>query len=189
LYFLEITTNDQVFYKIGLTAKDVSERIKEVKSDLLKLFDSVSISLVGFWEHYGNVEYYFKYRYSEFNYSILNLTEYFLVPDVEFILNDLNALQPKQLSLSEEKIRDNTLIHSVKTTLGMLKAKCNGTHVGRPSKSESTNSFLAKPKNKAIVTVLKKGLSLRQTAKEAGVSVNTVRKVKAMLERDFAINP
>ena len=34
-------------------------------------------------------------------------------------------------------------------------------------------------------TVSKKGLSLRQTALEVGVSVNTVRKVKAALLQQF----
>ncbi|WP_051036139.1 hypothetical protein [Stanieria cyanosphaera] len=71
----------------------------------------------------------------------------------------------------------------------MLKAKRNGTHIGRPKgETESTKNFLAKPKNKAIALCLKKGLSLRQTAKETRVSVNTVRKVKAALESGSTIN-
>ena len=48
-------------------------------------------------------------------------------------------------------------------------------------KPNQLKKFLSKPKNKAIASVLKKGLSLRQTASEVGVSVNTVRKVKAAL--------
>ena len=184
LYLLKITTSGQLFHKIGITSQGISDRIQEVRRDLLKLFSSVSVSLIGLWQHYGNVEYYFKYRYSEFSYSIGNLTEYFLFSDIKPILNDLNTLQPKQLSLSEQKILDNSFIHSFKTTLGMLKAKQNGTHIGRRSgEAESLKKFLAKPKNKAIATVLKKGLSLRQTASEAGVTVNTVRKVKAALEQ------
>lgn len=183
LYFLKIDTNDQTFYKIGITAKDISERIEEVKNDLSKLLESVSISLVGLWKHYGNVEYYFKYRYSEYNHPIGKLTEYFLFPDIKPILEDLNSLQPKQFSSSEQKTLNKTFILSFKTTLGMLKAKSKGTHIGRPKgETESAKKFLAKPKNKAIATVLKKGLSLRQTAKKTGASVNTVRKVKAALE-------
>ena len=183
LYFLEITTNEETLYKIGITTKDISERIKEIKNDLSKSLKSYDLSLVGLWEHYSNVEYYFKYRYSQYNHAIGKLTEYFLFPNIEPVLKDLNSLQPKQFSASEQKIINETFIHSFKTTLGMLKAKSNGTHVGRAKgKTESIKKFLAKPKNKAIATVLKKGLSLRQTAKETGVSVNTVRKVKAALE-------
>ncbi len=37
-----------------------------------------------------------------------------------------------------------------------------------------------------VIAVLKKELSLRQTASEAGVSVNTVRKVKAVLEQNYS---
>lgn len=39
-----------------------------------------------------------------------------------------------------------------------------------------------------ISGVLKKGFSLRQTAKKTGASVNTVRKVKAALENEPTIH-
>ena len=189
LYFLEINSSQETFHKIGITTKDISERIQEVKGDLSKLLESVSISLVGLWKHHGNVEHYFKYRYSEYNHPIGKLTEYFLFPDVEFILEDLNSLEPKQFSSSEQKILDETFIHSFKTTLGMLKAKGKGTYIGRPKgETESTRKFLAKPKNKAIANVLKEGLSLRQAAKETGASVNTIRKVKTALEDGSTTN-
>ena len=62
----------------------------------------------------------------------------------------------------------------------MQRAKHKNIHIGRPKgETESQAQFLAKPKNKEIATVLKKGLSLRKIAKETGTSVNTVRKVKA----------
>ena len=86
LYFLEINSSQETFHKIGITTKDISKRIQEVKGDLSKLLESVSISLVGLWKHHGNVEHYFKYRYSEYNHPIKKLTEYFLFRDVEFIL-------------------------------------------------------------------------------------------------------
>ena len=71
---------------------------------------------------------------------------------------------------------------------GMQKSKLSGVHIGRSrGETESIKKFLSKPKNKAIATVLKKGLSLRQAAKETGASVNTVRKVKAALENGSAI--
>ena len=97
-------------------------------------------------------------------------------------------MKPKQLSDREKEILENKPFDKTLLSLyirhGMEKTKSYGFHVGRPSSSsESTKQFLAKPKNKAIVSVLKKGLSLRQTAKETGASVNTVRKVKAALQQ------
>ena len=187
LYLLEIKVIDNAFYKIGVTTRDIQERIQEIKNDLSKIFSEFSVSLLGLWLHRGNIEYYFKYLYSEFNYSLCHLTEYFNFPDIEPILKDLNDLGIKKLSELEKDIFDgqaaNKFLLSEHIRQGMRLAKYNGTHIGRPlGKTESTKEFLAKPKNKAIASVLKKGLSLRQTAKKTGASINTVRKVKAALE-------
>ena len=186
LYFLEINAPDKTFYKIGVTSRGIKERIKEIKLDLSKLFNSFSISLLGVWSHRGNVEHYFKYRYEDYNFPLGNLTEYFQFEDIKSILVDFNALGDKQLARLEQDIFDNSanqILFSEKVRRGMERAKFLGVHTGRPKgETESTRQFLAKPKNKAIATVLKKGLSLRQTAKKAGVSINTVRKVKAALE-------
>lgn len=188
LYFLEIKVPDNTFCKIGVTVRDTKERIQEIKNDLSKIFSDFSVSLLGLWLHRGNIEYYFKYLYSEFNYPLGNLTEYFIFPDIEPILKDLNDLGIKKLSKLEKDIFDgqtaNKFLLSEHIRQGMQKSKYSGIHIGRPKgETESNKQFLAKPKNKAIASVLKKGLSLRQTASEAGVSVNTVRKVKAALEQ------
>ena len=55
-------------------------------------------SLLGLWEHRGNVELYFKHRYQPFNYRIGKLTEYFVFPNVKLILNDLYEMKSKVLS-------------------------------------------------------------------------------------------
>lgn len=133
LYFLEIKVPDNTFCKIGVTVRDIKERIQEIKNDLSKIFSDFSVSLLGLWLHRGNIEYYFKYLYSEFNYSLGNLTEYFDFPDIEPILKDLNDLGIKKLSKLEKDIFDG------------------------------------------------------QTALLAGVSVNTVRKVKAALEQNHTL--
>lgn len=186
LYFLKINAPDKTFYKIGVTSRGIKERIKEIKIDLSKLFNSSSISLLGIWSHRGNVEHYFKYRYEDYNFPLGNLTEYFQFEDIESILTELNTLGNKQLNQLEKDILNGNhekLVFSEKVRRGMERAKFFGVHTGRPSSSsESTKKFLAKSKNKAIATVLKKGFSLRQTAKKTGASVNTVRKVKAALE-------
>lgn len=193
LYLLEIKLPDKNIYKIGVTSRDIEERISEIKNDLSKIVSEHSISLLGFWLHRGNIEYYFKYLYSEFNYPLDNLTEYFDFPDTESILKDLNSLETKKISKLETDIFDgqtaNKFLLSEHIRQGMRSAKYNGIHIGRPKgETESMPEFLAKPKNKAIAAVLKKGLSLRQTAKETGASINTVRKVKAALENSSTTN-
>jgi len=53
-------------------------------------------------------------------------------------------------------------------------------HIGRPKAAESDEEFLANPSSQHIIEALKMGLSLRQASRQAGVSINTVRKVKAV---------
>lgn len=188
LYFLEVRVPDKTFYKIGVTRRNIKERIKEVQNDLSKKFSEFSVSLLGFWLHRGNLEYYFKYFYSEFNYSLGSLTEYFDFPNIEPILENLNCLGNKQLNKIEKDIVDgqtaSKYLLSEHIRQGMKKSRKNGVHIGRPlGDTESIKKFLSKPKNQAIASVLKKGLSLRQTASEVGTSVNTVRKVKAALSQ------
>lgn len=190
LYLLKIETPQQTFYKIGVTRRNIEERLQEIQIDLAKIFSEFSVSLLGLWLHRGNLEYYFKYFYEEFNYSLENFTEYFNFPDIEPILEVLNDLKKKQFcQLEREVINGKTtdkFFLSLHIRQGMQKAKHENIHIGRPKgETESTQQFLAKPKNKAIATVLKKGLSLRQTAKETGASINTVRKVKAALDKEL----
>ncbi|MDJ0599555.1 MAG: GIY-YIG nuclease family protein [Crocosphaera sp.] len=187
LYFLEIKADGEIYHKIGVTTRNLDQRIPEIKRDLAQHFSSVSIKGLGFWEHRGNVEYYFKYRYRKYNHRIGSLTEYFNFDDVKRVLRDLRRMKPKNLSKGEQEILDNKPLDKYLLSLyirhGMEKTKSFGFHVGRPNITESTEQFLAKPKNQAIATVLKKGYSIRRTAKELGVAINTVRKVKASLEQ------
>ncbi|MGV0104757.1 Competence protein CoiA [Nostoc sp. DSM 114160] len=100
LYFLEIETNIEIIYKIGVTQRPVIKRVAEVKIDLLAHYSSAAIKVLGTWEHRGNVELYFKHRYQGFNYPIGSLTEYYKFNTEEFkmVLHDLQQMLPKILS-------------------------------------------------------------------------------------------
>ncbi|EGK86806.1 GIY-YIG nuclease family protein [Microcoleus vaginatus PCC 9802] len=98
LYFLEVKADGSCFYKIGITTRSIEERIAEVQRDVRAHYSNVAVSLLGLWEHRGNVELYFKHRYQPFNYRIGKLTEYFQFPNVKVVLQDLCEMKPKILS-------------------------------------------------------------------------------------------
>jgi len=106
LYFLQIQTNQETLYKIGVTQRTVSERVTEVKMDLLAHYQSVAINVLGSWEHRGNVEKYFKHRYHDFNYPIGSLREYykFNPKDAKIVLCDLQKMKPKVLCQTESDL-------------------------------------------------------------------------------------
>lgn len=106
LYFLEIKADGQVFYKIGITTRQIEERIAEIQRDLKGHFSNVVVNLLGLWQHRGNVELYFKHRYKAFNYPIGSLTEYFKFADVKPVLNDLFEMEAKELSGVELNVID-----------------------------------------------------------------------------------
>lgn len=97
LYFLEIKADGQLFYKIGITTRQIEERIAEIQRDLKQHYSNVIVNLLGLWQHRGNVELYFKHRYKAFNYPIGSLTEYFKFADVKSVLNDLFEMEAKEL--------------------------------------------------------------------------------------------
>ena len=209
LYLLRVKVDETEIYKIGVTTKVLSELIFELEQKLLSFSDSVSIELLGSWKHWGSLKRYFIYKYQDFlcqhnKYKhkenqlanvLGNPNSYFTFSPrlLKKILRDLNRIDDKYLNPAEKRIIDgnNTEIEvaidkqqqrSVAIKTGMQRAKHWKIHIGRPKgQAESQAQFLAKPKNQAIAAVLKKGFSLRQTAKELGVSINTVRKVKAIL--------
>jgi hypothetical protein len=104
LYFLEVKANGNIFYKIGVTTRSISERIAEVQRDVKAHYSDVAVSLLGLWEHRGNVELYFKHRYQPFNYRIGKLTEYFQFPNVKVVLQDLYEMKSKMLSDVEVEV-------------------------------------------------------------------------------------
>lgn len=201
LYYLQIDADGNTLYKIGVTRRDVEMRVAEIKNDLASHFENVLIKILGTWTHRGNVEKYFKYRYSFFSISIGNLTEYynFFVPEeAKTVLRDLRRMQAKGLSKIEVDIlagksswieqlivkNERAFMRSQAIKTGMSRAKNWGQHVGRPAVSESAEEFLAKPSSQKVIAALNEGLSLRKAAEKADVAVNTVCKVKALIDKN-----
>ena len=203
LYYLEAVVDGQTFYNIGVTRRLIEERVAEVEREVRSHFGipiPISVEVLGTWTHRGNVEKYFKYRYARFNYPIGSLTEYYKFDDesdAASVLRDLRRMKLKGLSQKEQDILEGrpslveqaiqTDIQAQKTShsirVGMQRAMQWGAHVGRPAGGETKEDFLAKPSSVRVIEALEQKLSLRQAAEYAEVSVNTVRKVKAVLEQ------
>ncbi|BAZ16435.1 hypothetical protein NIES4071_83120 [Calothrix sp. NIES-4071] len=119
LYFLEIQTDKELFYKVGVTGRHIQKRLKEVEIDLVAHYKTIKIEVLGAWENRGNIEKYFKHRYQSFNYPIGSLTEYykFSSDNVKTVMDDLQQIQPKQLTqteldiLAEEQYQIKVLIN------------------------------------------------------------------------------
>lgn len=112
LYFLEIHANGKTLHKIGVTQRTIGDRLLEIERDLRQHYQNVSISIIGTWQHRGNVELYFKHRYKAFNYPIGTLTEYFKFEEVKSILTDLQQMTPKvlkdeEINILQEQTRQN----------------------------------------------------------------------------------
>ena len=65
---------------------------------------------------------------------------------------------------------------------GIAIAKLQNKYLGRkPGSREDPLTFLSKPKNRKAITLLKKGYKLTEVSSIAGVSLNTVLKVKKLM--------
>ena len=109
LYYLEVKADGQILYKIGVTTRPISKRLAEIQRDLRSHFQTIAINVLGTWASRGNVEKYFKYKYSKFNYPIGSLTEYFKLDteeDAIAVKCDLDQMKPKVLSQVEQDIME-----------------------------------------------------------------------------------
>ncbi|MEG4997835.1 competence protein CoiA family protein [Microcoleus sp. B4-D4] len=199
LYYLQIDAGGETIYKIGVTGREIEERVAEIKNELAKYFQHFTVKVLGIWAHRGNVEKYFKHRYAGDNFTVGSLTEYYKFhnpKNATAALRDLRRMKEKELSeievdilagrpssierIIEQEERADRRSNAIKK--GMERAIFWGQNVGRPSYAESTEHFLEKPSSQRAIAAINEGLSLRQAAEKAGVSVNTVRKVKAILD-------
>lgn len=104
LYFLQIKADNKMLYKIGVTSRNMSDRLPEIERDLQQHYSKIAIDVLGTWQHRGNVELYFKYRYKEFNYPIGKLTEYYQFNDIDVVLKDLCSMEQKVLVTEELQV-------------------------------------------------------------------------------------
>lgn len=105
LYYLEVKTDSETLYKIGVTKRTIEERIVEIRRDLRSYYKTMELKVLGNWEHRGNVELYFKHRYQPFNYRLGSLTEYYKFDsDANIVLNELEQMHLKYLSQVESDI-------------------------------------------------------------------------------------
>lgn len=111
LYYLQIKADGNTLHKIGVTQRSIEQRIVEIQCDLKQYFKSIDTEVLGTWQHRGNVEKYFKYRYKNFNYKIGSLTEYYKFDneDATAVLQDLHQMKFKVLSEVEANVFSSKL--------------------------------------------------------------------------------
>ena len=203
LYYLRVVADGKTLFKIGVTARNVEERIEEIRADLRPHFQSVDIKLIDCWKHRGSVEHYFKHRHRQFGFAVGAMTEFFAFPDAQAkrVQRDLRTMGSKELVWAERELLADQLSNiereldgnrrdydryeqerrrALAISTGMRRAKRWGNNIGRPKGQENSDAFLNKPKSRAIAKALDEGHSLRMTAQLCGASVNTVRKVKQL---------
>ncbi len=142
-------------------------------------YQSVDIEVVKVWAHRGNVERYFKYRYSNFNHPIGSLTEYFMFPSpdkTQAVERDLHQMPAKVLTLVEQEIIDGNQDEFIAAILAE-------GQMSLPIEAALQQYFLAKPSSQKIIAALHQGASLRDAAAKASVSVEVARKVLAVMQR------
>jgi hypothetical protein len=208
LYFLKIVSDSTTMYKIGVTTRDISERIDEIEPELQAALGSpVCIETIGLWENHGGLERYFIYKYQNYRCQSIKFTEYFEFPSnlalaaigdltklstrtfrkkERDVLNGISSKIETEIELKIENERQQAMAEkkrqhrssAIKT--GMQRAKNWGTHTGRPRGSgDSREQFLQKPSSIAVIAALDRGSSVREAAHLVGVSTTTVQKVKA----------
>jgi hypothetical protein len=104
LYFLEIRTPDKVLYKIGVTTRNIEDRLTEIRQDLRSHLPAFQLNVQGTWVHRGNVELYFKHRYARYRKQMGSLTEYFVFPNARIVIADLAQMKPIMLKGDEQAV-------------------------------------------------------------------------------------
>lgn len=200
LYFVEVKHDAGTLYKIGVTNRELDQRLREISADLQPHLGAVKITPLRILKHRGNVELYFKHRYNDRQHRIGVLTEYFDLPDRKQALSDLTRLgdlDPQPFTLYSSVIErqrsafethlDGLFIEDRRRSgirKGMARAAQRGVHVGRPAgTTDDAAGLLAR--YPAVVVALQSGLSLRKAATAAGVAVNTVRRVQAAIDAQY----
>ena len=186
LYYLRVQADGKILYKIGVTTRSMSQRSAEIYRDLLNHYKVITIEVLGTWANRGNVERYFKYRYSDFNYPISSLTEYFKFanPDeTQFVERDLYQMEAKVLSPLEQEIIDGKQDDFLAALLADGQIVEGKVQVSERLETDLQQNFLAKPSSQRIIAALHQGDHLRDAAAIASVSVEVARKVVAVMQK------
>lgn len=197
LYFIEVTHTSSnwgaPFYKIGVTTRDLAARLVEIQQDLKPHLGPVSLKVLDTWPYRGSIEFYFKHRYQKHQRRLGPLTEYFLFKDIKPVLSyDLRRLPERTLSAFESDLlagRGAQLEQEIEAEAieqrrrariaeGLQRAQAKGRAIGRPKGQEDLTAFLSKPSSLAVIAALTAGLSVREAARETGMSTATIQKVK-----------
>ena len=183
LYVLNISLQQEnVCYpllKVGLTNRaNIQDRVTEIRNDLRKHGEVLSITVLGVYERYGSLERLFHRKLHQHNFPLGTHREYFCAigSAIPMAHLGLNSLGTRRLDGAHVHVTYRDHAHKVKA--GQRRQKLIGnTHIGRPAK---TDDALIRD-HRDIVDAYERSLSLRRASAETGKSVNTVRKVYAAL--------
>ena len=193
--------DDQVFYKIGITTRPIAKRLSEIEYDLHLHYKKVTVKVLETSCSRGNVEKYFKYKYSDFNYPVGSLTEYFKFARQEDALAakfDLERMEPKVLSQVEQRIVENEVSpieqvlcsqsrHQERSLYTQIQA--DNQYIDHLTQATLVRIFLSRPDSEQIIKALHQGSSVQQAAQTASVSVDVARKVLAVLQQQTIASP
>jgi T5orf172 domain/Competence protein CoiA-like family len=184
LYYLKVQADGQTFFKIGITTRTIPKRLAEIYRDLQPHYEKIEIEVLGTWANRGNVERYFKYRYSNFNYPIGSLTEYFkFTNETQSVKRDLHQMPAKVRSPLEQNIVDGKLDEFLATLLADEQMKAGNVRVSDRTEASLRQRFLAQPYSQKVIAALDQGERLSDAATLASVSVEVARKVLAVMQK------
>ncbi len=185
LYYLKVLADGHVLHKIGITTRPMSKRLAEIYRDLQSHYRSVEIEVINVWANRGNVERYFKYRYSSCNYPIGSLTEYFKFasPDeTQAVESDLHQMQAKVRSSVDQDIMNGKQDSFLAALLADEQIKVGEVRISNSLESNLRQRFLAQPSSQKIIAALHQGDRLSDAAAIASVSIEVARKVVAVTQ-------
>lgn len=205
----------QVFYiRVSTAEQNPSRQHKDLPNDAIVLIDVCSGSIPLFQRPEGKQLLAMIEREEVYQISVHQLDR--LGRDTLDVLTTIQFLMSKGINLISAQEGISTIVNGKENPLakmligvlatfsemeqnrrkerqaeGIAKAKERGVYIGGSAKAkrtpETTAQFLAKPKTKKVVRVLKEGNSLRRTALICGVSLVFVQKVKNALEKALQV--
>lgn len=93
LYFLHVDVPGlPLLHKIGMTARNVDDRLPEIRADLTADYPGATVEILESWPRMGRVERYAKFRFRASQYRLGSRAEYFAFEDVKTVLRELRRL-------------------------------------------------------------------------------------------------